>query len=67
MFVVQYHGFIVVHVDRVGKAVLNLYQSDNSVVYQCYKLRTYAFAYERSLFDFKRSYALGLDEQLVGE
>ena len=65
--VVECHGLLCRDVGGIHKALLKLYQSHNAVIDQSHKLRTYALAHERLFLHLKTAYALGFDEQLVGE
>ena len=57
----------VVNVFGVGKAVFELYDSDDAVVHDTDEFGENAFADSRAALDFKRTYTLGLDENLVGQ
>ena len=65
--VVERHGLVVGNVYRVGKAFLKLYESDDAIVDKSHKLGSYAVADQRLFLYLQRTYALSLDEKLVGE
>ena len=55
------------HVYNIGKSVFQLDDSNNPIIDESNKLRTYAFAYQRFLFDAQRTDTFGLNIKLVGQ
>ena len=65
--VVERHSFVGGDVDLVDVSAFELNESHDAVVDQCDELGPDAFAHERFFLLFERAYALGLDEELVGQ